>query len=1392
MNNAVATDGQDWWQGGGGVYVDGGALTLTNSTISGNTASGWHGSAIFHTDGEMIITNSTIANNIAPDWGSSAIFIGEYGSVTAKLSLTKTIITGNHWYACEKFASGGPVSVVSGGHNVVQDDSCNPVSTNKVIGDAVIGPLANNGGPTWTHALLPGSPGIDAGDDAACPATDQRGVTRPRVLTVILVPTKHSKTLFVDRKRQFVSLREATLPLEGTNITRKERKRGSIVDRNHFLVNGVVSMTNQQYAPIFIGDRIQHLPQQRIEGEFVNMQGEMYYRIKNYDAMRPFFMSNVSSSDHWLFISSTGGLTAGRVSAEQALFPYYTEDKLSENHENTGAKTILRVTRGERTNVWEPFSNRLQGSYSVQRNLYKNIPGTAILFEEINHDLGLTYRYAWRTSDEYGFVKTSWLINTDSSSCQVDLIDGIQNLLPAQITSSTQNIFSPLLDAYKRSELDPETGLAIFALNSTLTDLAEPSESLLATTVMQIGLETRGYLISSAQLDCFRRGGDVCTETEVRGQRCAYFVRAALDLVPGETCVWHLVADVSQDSGQIVQRTNQLRRKRAGLQSSLESDIALNTASLEKIVIAADGWQASADRLCTTHHFANVMFNTMRGGIFASQYLVQTQDFIDFVSVRNREVLSQHQEFFSSLPPHTDILNLQSRASTNGSQDLIRLVYAYLPLSFSRRHGDPSRPWNRFAIELKKEDGSLKLGYEGNWRDIFQNWEALAWSYPEYVESMICTFINATTADGYNPYRISREGIDWETPEPNNPWANIGYWSDHQIIYLQKLMEISARMHPGRIQTFLSQPVFSHANVPYRLKRYTELLRDPFNTIEFDWELQAKIEDRVKHLGSDGKLALSPDGQVLHTTLAEKLLILVLAKLVNLVPEGGLWMNTQRPEWNDANNALVGKGLSVVTLCYLRRTLVFYKELLKQTDLDTVQLSQRVAEFYSQISRILNNFKEILKGSFSDMQRRAIMDALGQAGSDYRWQYYSKGVSGAITDITGMELVAFLDLAQEYVEHTIRANRRSDNLYHAYNVLHLDHERASISRLDEMLEGQVAVLSSEMLTGEESLRLLESLRRSRLYRADQHSYILYPDRTLPGFLQKNTLTPEQIEDLSLVKKLVEAGDTSLIVRDEDGNYHFSGRIHNMKDVNRVLTALRKQPDYADLVVRESGRIAVLFEDIFHHTQFTGRSGTFFAYEGLGSIYWHMVSKLLLAVQETILRTKDESATPALVEKYFDIRKGLSYNKSPEEYGAFPTDPYSHTPKSQGARQPGMSGMVKEEILTRQKELGFFVSEGRVSFVFLFFDKKEFLTEPLAFEYWNVAGEHEQIVLPARTIAYTVCQVPIVLESSDEMCIDIHFADGVIQRVDGHDLDLENSKHIFERDGVIHHLVVSCR
>jgi beta-glucanase (GH16 family) len=163
----------------GGGFRSLGSVKITNSTFSGNTSTGWHGGAIFHTDGAMEIASSTIANNIGPNFAPSAVFIGSFNAAVPSLKLTNTLITGNHWYACEHHAA-GTVSLTSGGHNLVQDGSCSPASSDLIISDAKIGPLANNGGPTLTHALLLGSAAIDAGDDAACPATDQRGIPRPQ------------------------------------------------------------------------------------------------------------------------------------------------------------------------------------------------------------------------------------------------------------------------------------------------------------------------------------------------------------------------------------------------------------------------------------------------------------------------------------------------------------------------------------------------------------------------------------------------------------------------------------------------------------------------------------------------------------------------------------------------------------------------------------------------------------------------------------------------------------------------------------------------------------------------------------------------------------------------------------------------------------------------------------------------------------------------------------------------------------------------------------------------------------------------------------------------------------------------------------------------------------
>lgn len=902
-----------------------------------------------------------------------------------------------------------------------------------------------------------------------------------------------------------------------------------------------------------------------VSGSFVDLDGARFYRIAGVDRLEPFLISLVSAADHWFFIASSGGLTAGRVSPETALFPYETVDRLYDCHPHTGPLTILHVTRAGTTHCWEPFASRSEQGDRIERNLYKDTLSTTLVFEELNHTLGLAFRVIWQTSPRFGFVRTCRLVERAGVPVAVRVLDGLQNLLPYGATTVIQRNYSNLLDAYKRAEYDP-SGLAIFALSSQLTDLAEASESLRATVAWQHGLNGAVTLLSSAQVAAFRRGVQPLPKDDVRGQRGAFLVATTLELAPGATHVWRIVADVAQDAAAVADLARALRDDPDSLAAALVADIARGQTELTALVAAADGLQQSADTMAGAHHAANTLFNIMRGGVFADGYRLDSADLRAFIAVRNPALLEAYASFFTGLPAHISVRELRARAAASGVASLERLCTEYLPLTFSRRHGDPSRPWNRFSINVREADGRRRLDYQGNWRDLFQNWEPLAYAFPAYLEGMIALFLNATTADGYNPYRLSRAGVEWEVPEPGNPWANIGYWSDHQIIYLLKLLEAMERCEPGRLAALLNRRCFSHVDVPYRIKPYAALLTDPAATIVFDWEHERRIAARVAAGGTDGKLLAGPDGQVLHVSLGEKLLLLLLAKA------------------------------------------------------------------------------------------------------------------------------------------------------------------------------------------------------------------------------------ERVRGLDLVAALTAAGDRRLLVRDADGDYHFGGDLHNLRDVRAVLAALKREPRFAARAEAAGPQIEALFEEVFRHSEFTGRSGSFFAYEGLGSIYWHMVAKLLLAVQEVYHQALERASAPAVVDglarAYRAIRAGLGFQKTPAAYGAFPTDPYSHTPLGRGAQQPGMTGQVKEEILTRMGELGVTIRDGQVSFRPRLLDPGEWSTTASDFHYYDVAGVRRHLALPPNALAFTYCQTPVIYVRATAPAITLHYADGATRSSIGDSLDDATSQHLLARDGTISAITVA--
>ncbi|WP_430408686.1 hypothetical protein [Kordia sp.] len=1130
--------------------------------------------------------------------------------------------------------------------------------------------------------------------------------------------------------------------------------------------------------------------------ETVHIDNESFYKISNSDTIRPFFMSIVSDSNHWMFISSNGGLSAGRKNSEYALFPYYTDDKITESADITGNKSIFQVTKNNKEQLWEPFSERYEGMYEVTRNLYKNNYGNKILFEEINHDLELTFRYMWNSSDQYGFVKKSKLINNSQETVHVSILDGIQNVLPFGVGADLQNASSNLVDAYKRNELEESTGLGIYALSAIIVDKAAPSEALKANVVWSLGFDNARYLLSSLQLREFRKRHPIQQEIDVKAEKGAYFINADVSLDASESKEWITVANVNQDHADIANLSHQIQNEE-DLAEKIEQTINVGTERLVALNAASDALQLSADKFRDTRHFANTLFNIMRGGIFDDNYQIEKWDFKNYISNANKKVARTAENIINALPEIFTISELKELAYDSPDKNFRRLCLEYMPLKFSRRHGDPSRPWNKFSINTRSEvDGSKILDYEGNWRDIFQNWEALAHSYPEFIESMIHKFLNATTFDGYNPYRVTKGGFDWETIEPDDPWSYIGYWGDHQIIYLQKFLEIIESHKPGKLESFFEKDLFVYANVPYKIKKYQDLLKNPKDTIEFDEGLDHNIRDEREKLGADGALLRDESRFIVKVNFVEKILATTLAKLSNFIPEGGIWMNTQRPEWNDANNALVGNGVSMVTLYYLRRFLKFFNDVFANTTTETVEISNELATFFHKIANTFSTHKGLLAGKINDTARKQVLDGLGNAGSEYREQIYNNAFSGRKTTISIHEIKEFVATSLEYLEHSIEANKRSDNLYHAYNLMTVKGDgEISISYLNEMLEGQVAVLSSGYINSKEALAVLDALKNSKLFRPDQYSYLLYPNKELKGFIQRNNISKEAVAKSKLLNELLNDNNGSIISQAINGEYHFNGNFKNAGDLSQALQQL-SNTSYNELATADTAYVLEIFEDVFNHKEFTGRSGTFYGYEGLGSIYWHMVSKLQLAVFECCIKAirenESDEVVGRLLEHYYEINEGIGVHKSPSLYGAFPTDPYSHTPAGKGAQQPGMTGQVKEDILSRFGELGVFVSEGELFFDPCMLRKDEFLQKDQVFNYINIAKEQKQLPIQKGSLCFTYCQVPIVYTIADAYGLTVHFKDGSRNTFQNLRLDAATSQHVFNRAGEITQINVNIK
>ena len=179
---------------GGGAYNNEGTLTVDRSTLSHNDAAGFGGGALNNNGATMAVTNSTLSTNSSASAGgavrnglggtvslSSATLSANDAATGGGIQTNSGTVSLQNTIVSDSLGGNCAGAVTSAGHNLDSGTTCGLGAIGDLSGvNALLGPLAANGGTTDTHALLPGSAAIDTGDDAGCPATDQRGKPRPQ------------------------------------------------------------------------------------------------------------------------------------------------------------------------------------------------------------------------------------------------------------------------------------------------------------------------------------------------------------------------------------------------------------------------------------------------------------------------------------------------------------------------------------------------------------------------------------------------------------------------------------------------------------------------------------------------------------------------------------------------------------------------------------------------------------------------------------------------------------------------------------------------------------------------------------------------------------------------------------------------------------------------------------------------------------------------------------------------------------------------------------------------------------------------------------------------------------------------------------------------------------
>lgn len=329
----------------------------------------------------------------------------------------------------------------------------------------------------------------------------------------------------------------------------------------------------------------------------------------------------------------------------------------------------------------------------------------------------------------------------------------------------------------------------------------------------------------------------------------------------------------------------------------------------------------------------------------------------------------------------------------------------------------------------------MNTGNELLKNNFLQNLESLCLSNNSYAEKFLETLMNGITEDGLSSTSIPIK-------DKNDEFEN-----DSIIIYTNKLVEILYKINPV---------VF--------------------------------FEESVKN-----KYTI-PNNSLIRFTLIIKLLQIILAKIVYLIPGAGIKNTNQENLFLETKTKTYNYRTSMITVYNLYKLLNLLKEIIPFSDISNFLIPNEINNLISDLRELLKNCDYLTLSKLSDtnsaIQRKKLLSKTTCLFSDYT-QTIEKSMNDASIFYIPFSQPDFLDtlkLFLLFLEQTIKANRRSDGLYNSYNMIKISNNSISIINLPATIEGQAAVIASGYLSPSEVIQLIDAIKQSSLYSQSKHIY----------------------------------------------------------------------------------------------------------------------------------------------------------------------------------------------------------------------------------------------------------------------------------------------------------------